>query len=95
MESRHFDRDGRCWLFPREESKGKKESRIVHLNNRAFEICQRLALKYPDGPLFRNRKGNRWTHNGFDNRCKRVALRLGFHVTPYRCSPHLRHGCHP
>ena len=28
---------------------------------RTFEICRRLALKHPEGPLFRNSDGNPWT----------------------------------
>jgi len=49
VESRHFDRAAKCWEFAIEESKGKKEKRVVLLSDRAFEICQRLALKHPEG----------------------------------------------
>lgn len=80
VEARHFDREGRCWVFPREESKGKREQRIVHLSDRAFAICQRLALKRPEGSLFR--RGNRpWTARALCRRFKR------FGVTSYQ----LRH----
>jgi integrase len=82
-EARHFDREGRCWVFPKEESKGGKEMRVVHLGDNAFEICQRLALKNPIGPIFRNRKGNPWTRQTLDYRCYRLARKLGFRVTPY------------
>jgi site-specific recombinase XerD len=53
------------------------------LNNRAFEICQRLALKHPTGPLFCNGDDRPWTRQVLDYRCYRLAKKLGFHVTPY------------
>jgi len=83
VESRHFDRAGRCWVFPIHESKGKRSSRIVHLSAAAFEICQRLALKYPEGRLFRNSKGRPWTTSNLVSRFERLSKRLGFRVTAY------------
>jgi integrase len=83
VASRHFDRAGRCWVFPKEESKGKKEQRVVHLSHRAFEICQRLALKYPEGSLFRNSKNGAWSTAALDGRFDRLSTKLKFHVTPY------------
>jgi len=83
VESRYLDREGRCWVFPKGESKGGREQRVVHLTDRAFAICQRLALKHPEGPLFRNRDGNPWTAQGLDYRCYRLSKKLGFPITPY------------
>ena len=83
VESRHFDRNSKCWVFPVEESKGKREKRVVLLSDRAFEICQRLALKHPDGTLFRNRRGNPWTATALDRECSKLSRELGFRVTPY------------
>jgi len=83
VESRHFDRAAKCWEFPAAESKGKREKRIVLLSDRAFEICQRLALKCPEGPIFRNHRGKPWTGTGLDGRCARLSRKLGFRVTPY------------
>lgn len=83
VEARHFDRDGRCWHFPREESKGKREPRTVLLNDRAFEICQRRALKNPGGPLFRNQDGAAWTKDAIICRTRRLTKKLGFHVCAY------------
>jgi integrase len=83
VEARHFDRNGRCWVLPKAESKGKKEARVIHLSDKAFEICQRLAFKYSEGPLFRNSNGNPWHTQVLDGRCYRLSQRLGFRVTPY------------
>jgi integrase len=87
VEARHFDRDGRCWVFPADESKGKRESRVVRLTDRAFEICQRLALKNPTGPMFRNSRGKPWTRYSLHCRFYRLSEKLGFHV----CSYAIRH----
>lgn len=87
VEARHFDRDGRCWVFPADESKGGEESRVVRLTDRAFEICQRLALKNPTGPMFRNSKGEPWTRHSLHCRFYRLSEKLGFHV----CSYAIRH----
>jgi integrase len=83
VESRHFDRHNRCWVFPKEEAKGGREERVVLLNGRALEITKKLALKYPEGSIFRNNRGRRWTPNAFDLRCSRLSKTLGFHVCPY------------
>lgn len=83
VAARHFDRAGRCWVLPKPEAKGGKEARIVHLSDRAYEICLRLALKQPEGPLFRNSRGKPWTARVLDYRCYRLSRKLGFHVTPY------------
>jgi integrase len=83
VEAQHFDRAGRCWILPKREAKGGREARIIHLSDKAFEICQRLALKRPEGPLFRNGNGKPWTTGVLDGRCQRISRKLGFCVTPY------------
>jgi integrase/recombinase XerC len=83
VETRHLDREGRCWVFPKEESKGRKQMRVVHLGDNAFEICLRLALKNPTGPIFRNRNSNPWESHVLNYRCYRLGKRLGFRITPY------------
>lgn len=82
VESHHLDRTAKCWEFPIAKSKGKKEKRIVLLSDRAFEICQRLALKNPEGPIFR-RGDKSWTAGSLDRECAKLSGKLNFHVTPY------------
>lgn len=83
VEARHLDRADKCWVFPIDESKGEREKRVVLLTDRAFEICQRLALKHPEGPIFRNSKGRPWTRHALVSRLYRLSKKLGFHVCPY------------
>jgi integrase len=83
VEAHHFDRDDRCWIFPVDESKGQQEKRVVLLTDKVFEICQRLALKHPEGPLFRTSAGHPWTRRTLSYRLYQLRKRLGFHVCPY------------
>lgn len=77
VESRHFDRKLRAWVFPKNESKGKKRQRVVPLNDSALAITKRLVLKYPEGPLFRNSKGQPWTKDAVQRNFKRLARKVG------------------
>ena len=83
VESRHFDRAGRCWILPKSEAKGGREARVIHLSDRAFEICQRLALANPDGPMFCNSHGKPWSARVLAYRCQRLSRRIGFEFTSY------------
>jgi integrase len=83
VEARHFKRDEKCWEFPVLESKGKKEKRVVLLTDKAFEICQRLALKNPEGPMFRTSAGKPWTRRALSFRLYSLSEKLGFEICPY------------
>lgn len=81
MEARHFDRQ--TITFPRLESKGKKRQRIIVLTPTALAVIQRLALKHPTGPLFRNMDGVPWKSMALINRFARLSKKLGFPVSAY------------
>jgi integrase len=83
VEARHFDRKLSAWVFPREESKGRKRERVVPLNRTALTLTQRLALKYPEGPLFRNTEGKPWTSNAIRCQFRKVRDALGFDDCAY------------
>lgn len=85
VEAKHFDREGRRWYFPIPPKKvrGKQEPRIVLLTDTAFEICQRLALKYPAGPLFRNERGRPWVKDALNCAIRRLRGKIGFAACIY------------
>ena len=86
IEKRHFNSQSgdEKIVFPIDESKGKKRSRVIILNAVALAIIKRLALKYPEGKLFRNRLGNPWTSDAFNCRCATLRETLGFDtIFPY------------
>ena len=86
IEKRHFSQtegDEKI-VFPIGESKGKKRSRMILLNPVALAIIRRLALKNPEGMLFRNRDGNAWTSDALNCRCAKLREKLGFDtIFPY------------
>lgn len=77
VEKRHLDAGNKRWVFPQQESKGKRKIRIVYLTDTALAICQRLALKHPSGPLFRNSDGLPWTRHAASCVFLRMKKHLG------------------
>jgi integrase len=77
VESRHFDAKNSRWVFPVKESKGKRQPRIVYLSPFAEELTKRLIKLYPDGPLFRNHHGKKWTTDAVNCAFTRLQQRMG------------------
>jgi integrase len=73
VEARHVDLKNGRWVFPKNESKGKRHSRTIYLNDRMIEMTRCLMLKRPEGPLFRNADGRPWT--AFAVNCRFVRIR--------------------
>ena len=73
----HFDVNGQRLILPIEDSKGKRKSRVVYLPHEALPIVQRLAAQYPEGKLFRNRKGKAFDRNSIRCRFRRIKRELG------------------
>ncbi|QDV43957.1 site-specific tyrosine recombinase XerC [Stieleria neptunia] len=77
LEARHVDLEYSRWVFPKEESKGKKTQRVVYLTEKALEITKRLILTYPEGKLFRNSRGDAWTSDSANCAIDRIRVRHG------------------
>lgn len=76
VEKRHLDKRCKRWEFPVKESKGKK-IRLVYLTDTALAISERLAVKHPSGPLFRNSDGLPWTRFAVSLVFGRMVKHLG------------------
>ena len=76
VEARHFRRDLKAWVFPVEESKGKRHNRTIYLIDEAIEITERLIEENPTGPLLRNKDGNPWKTGAIADRFRRLRQRL-------------------
>jgi integrase len=83
VEARHCDFDHRRWVFTKKESKGKKKPRVIYLSERLIDLCRSLAEKYPQGPLFRNRDGERWTKDAINCRFHRLKKSMGRKIALY------------
>jgi integrase len=96
-EARHLDRKSKCLEFERHESKGHGSNRVVErrvvlLTDAAFALCERLAKKYPTGPLFRNSRGTAWKRHTIKEWFQRLdqrrydrpsQKRVNFRLTAY------------
>ena len=73
---------GQIAIYSREETKGKRDRRVIHLNDGVFALVQRLRLKRPTGPLFLN--GDKpWTAKALAERCKGLSERLRIEFSAY------------
>ena len=88
VAARHVDLANARWVFPKDESKGKKQSRTVYLSDIELEITQRAMSKWPEGLLLRNRDGEPWC--AFSTNCR--FRRLTKHVGHKFCLYSWRHG---
>jgi integrase len=88
IEARHFDAAGKRLVFPILESKGKKRSRVIYLDDTAFEIVERLSKQWPEGPILRNSRGVPWNKGSINCRFRRLRATLGI---PKLCATVLRH----
>ena len=77
MAARHVDLANARWVFPKDESKGKKQSRTVYLSDIALEITQRAMSKWPEGPLLRNLDGEPWCACSTNCRFRRLTKHVG------------------
>ena len=88
LEARHVDlENGRC-VFPKAESKGKRQSRTIYLPDTALEVTKRLASKYSEGPILRNANGRPWGTESVNCRFCRLQKWIGKKVCLYQW----RHG---
>ncbi|MEM6434758.1 MAG: site-specific integrase [Cyanobacteria bacterium P01_D01_bin.115] len=79
VEARHFDAAKGTWVFPAAEHKTGARTgkpRVVFLPPSLVELCERLAKRWPEGPLFRNSQDSGWTSNAIRCRFKRLRNRL-------------------
>ena len=94
VEKRHFDRGGKCWVFPADESKGEREPRIVLLQQPGFR-----ALRAARAQVSRRPALSQQPRPSLDSPVTRLSplspvkaprlLRL-----PLCDSPHLLYRCH-
>ena len=88
IKGRHLDLAKHRVVFPVDEEKMERVPRIIYLGDDAERILQRLALRYPDGKLFRNTRGREWVSDATNCRFRTIAKKIGKKVclTDYRHS---------
>jgi integrase len=85
VEARHLflDHDPPFWTLEPEKVKGGERARITPLVGPMVDICRRLMTKWPEGPIFRTRKGKPWNRCSIHSRLWRLSKTLGFRVCAY------------
>src|SRR5262245_41876061 len=76
VEARHVDLQRSRWKFERTEAKSKKQIRFVYLSDNALRITRNLMHANPDGPLFRNTKGQPWNKGSCSCQFARLRRRM-------------------
>lgn len=88
IEPRHVDLERERIVFPKEESKGKRKSRVIYLQGVALEIIQRLMAENREGKIFLNNRHTAWTKWALCNRMHRLSKLTGKRMAMYDA----RHG---
>lgn len=88
FEARHYEPDLARLVLRCEESKGKRQRRVIYLDDLSREIVERLIARHPRGSLFRNSRGRPWTADALTARFRRLRNKLDM---PNLCAYTLRH----
>lgn len=88
IEPRHVDLEKGRIVFPKEESKGKRKSRVIYLQGVTLEIIQKLMLEERAEKLFLNNRHTAWTKYALCNRMHRLSKATGKRMAMYDA----RHG---
>lgn len=84
LEARHFDLPKRRAVLPAEEAKGKKKARAIYIPTpRALKIVKLRIKEFPDGPVFRNKRGRPWTASAVKCRFANLETKLGKRYNQY------------
>ena len=92
MEARHYDGRRQAIVFPPDEHKTGKRTRlprVIPLTPEADALIRRLIVEHPEGPIVRNTRGQPWTRDAvrqaFDELRRNVSgLPLNLCATHYR-----------
>ncbi len=88
IEARHLHLDKGYILFPKEESKGKREPRKIILNDEAADIIRRNLCGRKQGHVFLNSRKQPWTKFAVCARMQEISKRIGTRMFMYAA----RHG---
>lgn len=84
IEPRHVYLDRGCVIIPKEEAKGKRKARIIHLQGESLEIVTRLmSVRLNNEKLFLNTRGEAWTKFAVCNRMYRLSILTGKKMAAY------------
>ena len=80
VEARHVELENARVVFPVDEEKMERASRVIYLTATALEIVARLSKENPSGPIFRNTEGKPWTPESVNCAFVVLQIRMGKQV---------------
>lgn len=83
IEPRHVFLDRGCIVIPKEEAKGKRRARIIHLQGESLAILQRLSERGTYSKVFLNARKQPWTKYAICNRMHRLSALTGRKLAAY------------
>jgi integrase len=72
-----FNPDRGIWVLDRHKTDQDGQPRVIYLTPGLVDLCRDLAVKYPEGPLFRNQKGQPWRPGIMASLIWKLRHRLG------------------
>lgn len=78
LEARHIDWDRAMAVRADHKSYHRtRKARVIHLPWPTYLIAWRASQTHPDGPIFRNSRGNVWTKDAINCQVRRIRQRSG------------------
>jgi integrase len=76
VEAKDYDRDAGAWVLKEHKTDAVGRDRVIHLTPTMVDLTEKLCALYPEGKLFRNRKGNPWVDSVIGKRFGKLRERL-------------------
>jgi integrase len=84
VEAKHLNEAIGAWVLSEHKTDRRGKKRVIYLTPELVEMTKRLAVRYPEGPLFRNSESRRWTAAALSHWFSRLRKKLGLGpVSPY------------
>jgi len=77
VEAKDVVWDSHCWVLNEHKTSNTGRKRVIYLSEVVVRLCRVLAEKHPEGPIFRNTRGELWVKTGWKQAMQRVQRKLG------------------
>lgn len=77
LEARHYEPEHHRLVLLPKESKGKRQRRVIYLDEKAEAVIKSQVEKFPSGALLRNSEGAAWTKDAINCAFVRLKKKIG------------------
>jgi integrase len=82
VEAKDVSWEAGCWVLTEHKTAHTGRVRTIHLPESILDLCRELADQHPNGPLFRNNRGEQWRKTGWKQAMERAQRKLGLSRRP-------------